>query len=253
MNYIYNFSHDHFYCTVGKFMSCKSQSYNTLCKFKIETEMYKRPIPRSRGGVAQEFVSRTLPSGATTSYWAPNESIQLIPSGHPSRVGEIIDKMRRSQVPSAPQKHWTPPSSYEFIASHMDNPEPFLKHCRDWFAANPPKVRPAPPPPLVINKEPIIAVFAKYARVEGGPKVPPIAELEKAWRTAGYPEERIAKALAWRARMEETSDERQKVLDTIFAKFPSANKPTPKPKAKKVIKVVKKKMTNNTNEQTTVG
>jgi hypothetical protein len=48
--------------------------------------------------------------------------------------------------------------------------------------------------------------------------------------------------------MEETSAERQVVLDLIFAKFPSANKPTPKVKAKKVIKVVKKKMPSSINE-----
>jgi hypothetical protein len=48
--------------------------------------------------------------------------------------------------------------------------------------------------------------------------------------------------------MEETSDARQAALDLIFAKFPSANKPTPKVKAKKVIKVVKKKMPSSINE-----
>ena len=40
--------------------------------------------------------------------------------------------------------------------------------------------------------------------------------------------------------MEDTSDARQAVLDLIFAKFPSANKPVAKPKTKKVIKVVKR-------------
>lgn len=215
--------------------------------------MYKRPTIRKRAQGVQEFVSHSLPSGATTSYWAPSSTIQVIPSGHPSFVGEIVDKMRRGQTPRLAPKHWTPPRDYEFIATRMENPELFLQRCRDWFAANPPKVRPSPPPPLVINKEPIIDLFAKYSRVEGGPKVPPIAELEKAWRAAGYPEERIAKALAARAKMDETADERQRVLDTIFAKFPSANKPMPKPKMKKVIKVVKKKMPNTNNEQPSVG
>jgi hypothetical protein len=176
-----------------------------------------------------------------------------IPTGHPSRVGEIVDKIRNRRVPSAPPKPWVPPRDYEFIATRMEHPEPFLKRCRDWFAAHPPKVREQPLTPPIIDQEPIMAVFAKYAKVEGGPKMPPVPELEKAWRAAGYPEERIAKALAWHAKMEATTDERQKVLDTIFAKFPSANKPAVKPKTTKVIKVVKKKMPQNNNEQTTLG
>jgi len=57
------------------------------------------------------------------------------------------------------------------------------------------------------------------------------------------------KALAWHDKMDATSEERQKTLDLIFAKFPSANKPTPTTKTKKVIKVVKKKMPQKSNEQ----
>ena len=210
--------------------------------------MYKRPTLRPRGSPVQEFVTKALPGGATTSYWTLSTSRYLIPTGHPSLVGQIIDKIRTDRAPARPVPRWMPSRDYEFIASKMENPEPYLKRCRDWFEANPPKVREPPPPPLTIDKEPIIAVFAKYARMEGGPKRPPIVELEKAWRAAGYPEERIMKALAWHAKMDATSDERQKTLDLIFAKFPSANKPTPKTKTKKVIKVVKKKMPNNSNE-----
>jgi len=234
-------------------MSCKSLCYNTLCNFQTEKEMYKRPIPRSRGGVAQEFVSRTLPSGAMTSYWTPSNVMPVIPSGHFSRIGEIIDKMRNIKVPPAPQRRWTPSYDYEFIAKYMDNPEPFRKRCRDWFIENSLETASESPVSLVINQEPIVALFAKYSRVENGPKVPPVAELEKAWRKAGYSDERIAKALAWHTKMDAASDERQKVLDVIFAKFPSAHKPVPKTKTKKVIKVVKKKLPNTSNEQTTVG
>ena len=204
--------------------------------------MFKRPNPRVQAKRPCEFVSHTLPNGATSSFWTPANAHTVIPSGHSSRVGEILDKMRNGILPP-PEKRWAPPIDYKFIAARMDNPEPFIKRCEDWFAAHPPKVYTPPPPPPVIHRQPIIDVFAKY-----GTHMPPISELEKAWRAAGYPEERIAKALAWHAKMDATTDERQKVLDTIFAKFPSANKPTPKPKPTKVIKVVKKKLPQNTNE-----
>jgi hypothetical protein len=138
---------------------------------------------------------------------------------------------------------WTPPATPEFIAKHMDNPEAFLKRCEDWYAQNPvapPRGRePAPP----LNLEPVVALYKKW-----GVRVPPITEREKAWRLAGYTEAKIQKALAYHKRMEETADARQEALDLIFAKFPSANKPTPKAKTKKVIKVVKKKMPSSINE-----
>lgn len=253
MNYVYNFSHHHLYSPPGKFVSCRGQLGTQLKEYQIETEMYKRPIPRSRGKPVQEFVTKALPGGATTSYWAPSTSHYIVPTGHPSRVGEILDKMRGSCVPPRSEKRWAPPLDYEYIASHMTNPEPFLKRCRDWFAANPPKVYTPPPPPPVINQEPIIAVFAKYARVPGGPRVPPVSELAKAMRAAGHTELRITRCEQWFQNLEDRSDERQEALDLIFAKFPSANKPLPKSKTKKVIKVVKKKMPGSSNEQTTVG
>jgi hypothetical protein len=99
-----------------------------------------------------------------------------------------------------------------------------------------------------LNFEPIFAVYKKYERREGGAKVPPLPELEKAWRLAGYSEQKIQKALSFYKKMEATSADRQKALDLIFIKFPSASKPTPKARAKKVIKVVKKKMANSSNE-----
>jgi hypothetical protein len=138
---------------------------------------------------------------------------------------------------------WTPPVESEFIAKHLDNPEAFLKRCEDWFAQNPsvaPTTRAIPPS---LNLEPVAALYKKW-----GIRVPPIAEREKAWRLAGYSEAKIQKALGYHKRMQETADARQTVIDLIFAKFPSANKPTPKPKAKKAIKVVKKKMPSSINE-----
>jgi hypothetical protein len=61
-------------------------------------------------------------------------------------------------------------------------------------------------------------------------------------RKAGYNENVIAKAVARDAYMKATADERQKALDAIFARWPSINKPTPKPRTAKPIKAVKKKM-----------
>jgi hypothetical protein len=222
--------------------------HNIFFEFQTKTNMYKRPIPRRRGLPLREFVTTTLPGGAHASYWTPANTTQLIPSGHNSLVGEILDKMRSGTQRMRQASPWVPPIDYEFVASHMQNPEPFLARCRYWFAANQPKALKLSEPPPLINHEPIIAVFEKYARVDDGPKVPPVGKLEKAWREAGYSEERIAKALAWHAKMEATSEERQKVLDLVFAKFPSANKPACKPKIKKVIKVVKKKTPGTINE-----
>jgi hypothetical protein len=140
-------------------------------------------------------------------------------------------------------QEWTPPINPEFLAKHMANPEAFLKRCEDWRAQHAVAERSAREPAPVLNLEPVLALYKKW-----GANVPPIAEREKAWRLAGYSEAKIQKALAWHNKMVETADARQEALDLIFAKFPSANKPTPKPKAKKVIKVVKKKMPGSNNE-----
>lgn len=210
--------------------------------------MYKRPVIRTWRESAREFVTSSLPGGATKSYWAPSTRISIIPSGHASRVGEIIDKMRLGDSARGSTRPWVPSVDYKLIAAHMKNPESFLENSEKWFAEHPPKKRADATTTPDIDHRFVSEVFAKYAFVEDGPKVPPVSELEKAWRAAGYPEERIAKALAYHAKMDATSDERQKILDLIFAKFPSASKPTPKIKSKKVIKVVKKKRPDTNNE-----
>lgn len=184
--------------------------------------MFKRPIPRSRG------VANGTPSNAM----------------YPGLVSEILNKMHRGMPPKPIGRVWTPPVNYKLVSTQMDDPEGYIKMCEEWIAAHPPKVWPGPPPPLQINAEPIIELFEKHR-----PDIPPTSELVKAWKAAGYSEERIAKAKANRDKMEATIEERGKVLDVIFAKFPSASKPVAKPKAKKVIKVVKKKMPQSTNEQ----
>lgn len=205
---------------------------------------YKRPNPRPWRNVPTQFVSSALPGGGVVSRWVAGVSSPLIPSGHPSMVGQILDKMRNCSCPTGPkQTPWTPPVEYEFVAKHMANPEAFLKRCEEWYMRNAAEVPIIREPTPTVNQDPIIKVYSKW-----GARVPPIAEREKAWRLAGYSEAKIQKALAHHARMEETADARQEALDLIFAKFPSANKPTPKTKVKKVIKVVKKKMPGSSNE-----
>lgn len=205
---------------------------------------YKRPNPRLHRNVPTQFVSTALPGGGVISQWAPGANKPRIPSGHPSVVGQVVDKMRHGSCPTDPKPTmWTPPVAPEFVAKHMDNPEAFLKRCEEWYVQNTAAAPTTREPPPSLNLEPVIAVYEKW-----GTRVPPIAEREKAWQLAGYSEAKIQKALAYYNRMEETADARQEALDLIFVKFPSANKPTPKAKVKKVIKVVKKKMPSSINE-----
>jgi hypothetical protein len=68
-----------------------------------------------------------------------------------------------------------------------------------------------------------------------------VKETESAMRLAGYSEAQIERSIKWNERMDERSGEIQKDLDLIFGKWPSASKPTPKSRPKK-IKAVKKKM-----------
>jgi hypothetical protein len=150
--------------------------------------------------------------------------------------------MRQGPNPTGPKKkEWTPPICYEFVAKHMQDPEVFIQRCKAWHEAHPVETRVVTTDAAGLDLEPICALYKKS-------QVPPLPEREKAWRLAGYSEAKIQKALAYYKRMEETSDARQEALDLIFAKFPSASKPTPKTKTKKVIKVVKKKMPGSSNE-----
>lgn len=204
---------------------------------------YKRPIPRPRGNVPTQFVSSALPGGGVASRWVSGVPKARIPSGHPSVVGQILDKMRQGCNPTRPkQKEWAPPINHEFVAKHMEQPEAFLKRCEDWYLEHP---RPdaAKPDAPTLDPAPLAELFTKYQDCR-----PPCDEMCAAMIAAGHTELRVAKYRQWCQNMEDTADERQAVLDLIFAKFPSANKPTPKVKAKKVIKVVKKKMPDTINE-----
>lgn len=203
--------------------------------------MFKRPTIR-RSHVAQVFATEVRANGAIASQWiAAPISTRRVPSGHPSRVGEMADKLREPMIPHREKKAWSPPRDYEFVASHMhpDVRDGYLKRCEEWFAVHPPRPPKAVAAPLALNTEPIIKLFARYR-----PSPPPLPELMGVWRSAGYSEAKIAKAKAWFEYCETHSEERQKELDAIFCKYPTANKPTPKVKAPaKPIKAVKKKMT----------
>ena len=217
-------------------MSSVTQHTNTM--------LYKRPNPRPYRNAATQFVSSALPGGGVISRWTTGMAKPRIASGHPSVVGQIIDKMRQGCNPLAPKPaEWTPPLNPEFLAAHLEDPEAFLKKCEEWHARNTPPARREREPAALLDLAPVAALYEKW-----GVTAPPIADREKAWRLAGYSEVKIQKALAFHKKMDETSAARQEVLDLIFAKFPSANKPTPKAKTKKVIKVVKKKMGSSINE-----
>jgi hypothetical protein len=151
-------------------------------------------------------------------------------------VADIVRTMRNSVIPPARQTPWTPPSEYKFIASKLPEPEAemLIARCESWFEANPPRRHvTTQKEESTIDMTPVLELQAKY---KGRP---PIEESIVAWRAAGLSEERLKKYRAWWNKMEATSGERQKALDLIFVKYPSANKPIPK--VKKVIKAVNKK------------
>jgi hypothetical protein len=201
--------------------------------------MFIRPTLKTRHAPALQFVTQIRSSGAHVSQWVPVNGITPIPNGAPGRVGEIVDGIYRgSDCIRRPAKTaWTPPIDYEFIAKYMPEREreAYVTKCKEWFESHPP-----PPPKTAalkpnIDQDLILALFHKYPGV-----VPPFEERIKVYAAAGYPEEYIDKVTARRQKLEETADERQKVLDGIFGKWPSANKAVPKPKGK-VIKAVKKR------------
>ena len=183
--------------------------------------MYKRPIPRPRATLVTSGPPRRVPTGT------------------PGRVGEIVTAMHRGSdaVSRPPPTKWRPSYDYEFLAQHQADPKAYLARCNEFFEKYP---RPGPPAPKLasaVDFTPIAELFAKH---EG--RRPPIEEHVEAMRKAGYSEHLIAKAIARDAFLKATVDERQEALDLIFARWPSINKPTPKPRASKPIKAVKKKM-----------
>ena len=202
-------------------------------------KMFIRPTLRAFKPHLQ-FVRHVRPDGSVASAWvAAPPFTRPIPNGTPGRVGEIVDSMRRGEdfIQRPPKAPWTPPTDYMFVAEHMDaeSRAQFIAQCEAWFEANPRPEAVEKVEKPVIDNAIIMNLFQKYSG-----ETPPLDERIRAYKAAGYPDEYLIKVMERHAKMEETSDERQKVLDAIFSKWPSASKPVPKPKAK-VIKAVKKR------------
>lgn len=176
---------------------------------------------------------RPIPQKFRRGCYGPIRAVSPHASGI---VADIARTMRNAVIPPAHQTPWTPPNEYNFIAERLPEAEAemLIARCESWFEANPSRQHVvAPIVQSTIDMTPVLDLHTKY---KGRP---PIEESIIAWRAAGLSEERLAKHRAWWNKMEATSEERQKALDLIFVKYPSANKPIPK--VKKVIKAVNKK------------
>lgn len=193
--------------------------------------MHKRPIIKQKRPAPVEFVMEFRENGTQVGTWAPKVVNTRIPSGTPGRVGEIIDAMRQG-VKYRVEKPWSPPIDYESVAKHMPDEtkrELYLKKCRDWCVAHPPRPPRAPVVKPVIDIELILELYKKY---EG--KAPPIGERVKVFRAAGHSAEHMAKTLARAQKRQENASEIQKAIDDIWTA-------TAKSPRGKVIKVVKKR------------
>jgi hypothetical protein len=210
----------------------------------MSQKMFKRPTIKPVFVAPKQFVTEIRPNGTRASTWVtPVDRPVIIPNGTPGRVGEIVDLMRKGEAfIRRPEKTaWTPPMDYEFVARHMpeESRDAYVAKCEEWMAAHPTPQPPAPAPPSSVKPEPdrqlIMALFKKYPGA-----VPPFEERVKVYKAAGHPEEYINKVIACHQKLQEATEARQKALDDIFGKWPSASKAVPKPRSK-VIKAVKKR------------
>lgn len=169
-----------------------------------------------------------------------------VPHGFPSIVGRLSGEMRSKEILPPRSSRWVPSVDYEFLANQLppSEREAYIQKSLDWFAENAAPAEACAAEKFVPDDQCIVEALAKYARVHSAPGRPAPKDMANAMRAAGYSETRIAKYLQWCQNMEDTAEERQEALDKIFAKYPSASKPDPKPKVKKVIKAVVKRMTN---------
>ena len=205
------------------------------------SKMFKRPTIKRGFLASKQFVTEIRPNGTRASTWVTQQPNPIIPNGTPGRVGEIVDLTYKGMdsVRRPDKTLWTPPMDYEFVAKHMaaGDQEAYVAKCKEWLEAHPkPEPRPAPVPTgPEPDRELFQALLGKYPGA-----VPPFAERIKVYKAAGYPEAFINKAIKRQKEFVETAEERQKAIDDIFGKWPSASKPTPKPRGK-VIKAVKKR------------
>jgi len=134
--------------------------------------------------------------------------------------------MRAPNVALQPPPTWVPPQDYEFMAKH-NSPE-WLAACRAWDTAHPSPPRPARVVPPVIDRDLIAAMYSRKKTA------PSIEERVATYRAAGCTEEFIARVVSKHKKFAETHGD----IDVMFARWPSASKPTPKPR----VKAVKKKL-----------
>lgn len=203
--------------------------------------MFKPPSTFKDRRPVLEFKNEIRANGTVVSSWVPKvEKSAIIPNGTPGRVGEIVDMMRRGEacIERPSKTPWTPPSDYEFIAKYMPDEQSrvnFISKCEQWIADNPPRQASVPPEKPVIDTDLILALYKKYPGA-----VPPFEERMKVCRAAGYSEEYISKKTERHRKFTELAEERQKAIDDVFGKWPTANKAAPKPKPKVILAVKKR-------------
>jgi hypothetical protein len=195
-----------------------------------------RPALKSRASVPLKFQTEIRPDGTRVSSWVEGYNSPLIASGTHGRVGEIIDKINLgSDAIQRPPANWTPTIDYKLVASKLpvERRAAYIEKSKAWFDAHPSNQAKESKESLKYDFELVASMYSKGSR-------PPIGKRVKVYRAAGVPEALIEKAIARDAKMEETAEKRQADLDLFFSRWPSASKP--KPKVKKVIKAVKKRV-----------
>lgn len=164
-----------------------------------------------------------------------------VPLGTPGLVGDLVRQMRGPISVTRKTTEWRPPYEYEFCARYLpeDQQAPYIQRCEQWLQEHTANSQPK----LEIEECDLTVVHALYEKYCKLLKRPPIDELVEAYQKAGASQARIQKIKNMYRKWEENSDEEQKKLDRIFAKYPSALKTTKKePVKKKIIRAVKKKI-----------
>jgi hypothetical protein len=195
-----------------------------------------RPALKVRKPPPLIFQTEIRPDGTRVSSWVEGYNNPLIASGTHGRVGEIIDKINLgSDAIQRPPANWTPTIDYKLVASKLpiERRAAYIEKSKAWFDAHPSKEVNGSKEVLNYDFELVASMYRQGSR-------PPIGKRVKVYRAAGVPDALIEKCVAYDMKMEETADKRQEDLDLFFGKWPSASKP--KPKVKKVIKAVKKRL-----------